>query len=76
MATGLIYRSFNDWSARGYMIKKGSKAAGRDENGTPLFSEEQVKPKWLADAYRASDENEHDFDPQYDDPYNLPGIFD
>lgn len=47
-------RTFNDWSERGYLIKKGSKSVGRNERGECLFSSDQVTKK----GYFGDDEDE------------------
>lgn len=39
-------KTFEDWSSEGYRIRKGEKAAARNEFGEPLFSDEQV---WKVD---------------------------
>ena len=38
-------QTFNEWSAAGYLILKGSKSVGRNEKGVPLFHISQVKRK-------------------------------
>lgn len=35
-------RTYDGWKAAGYQVVKGSKMVGRDEDGKPLFSDEQV----------------------------------
>ena len=36
------WRTFEEWSADGYRIVKGSKSQRRNEDGVPLFHLEQV----------------------------------
>ena len=41
-ADGEILHTYDEWTNKGYIIMKGSKANQRDENNKPLFSEYQV----------------------------------
>jgi hypothetical protein len=38
------YLTFDQWKAKGYHVKKGSKHVKRGYNNAPLFSSEQVEP--------------------------------
>lgn len=65
-------RTFDEWTALGYRIKRGSKAVGRNAQGVPVFSEDQV---WDPKAKRsygliilASDSQYDYWDVDYDDP--------
>lgn len=54
-------RTFDEWNAAGFIIKKGEKMCGRNEQGKPLFNENQVQyieldfeeEMDLADFYRS-----------------------
>ncbi len=65
-----MYRTFDDWSARGYKILKGSKATIR--NGKPKFSETQVE-NYSKPAYTTRDSS-YDTCP-YGDGYDVGGIY-
>lgn len=43
-----MVKTFDEWSAAGYRIKKGSKAVGRNNEGVPVFNIDQV---WRPGAY-------------------------
>lgn len=50
-------RTFQEWSRRGYSIKKGSKSIGKNQNGEPLFSYKQVNnPKYARDSWDSADD--------------------
>ena len=35
-------KTFDDWKAGGFRVRKGEKATGRDKQGVPTFTREQV----------------------------------
>jgi len=37
-----VYKTFKEWSKKGYRIEKGAKSSKRNEHGEPLFSSSQV----------------------------------
>lgn len=41
----MAYRTFEEWNARGRIVKKGEKAMGHLLDGTALFGKEQTKGK-------------------------------
>lgn len=41
----MAYRTFEEWNARGRIVKKGGKAMGHLLDGTALFGNEQTKGK-------------------------------
>ena len=38
-----ITRTFDEWIEKGYVVKKGSKSIGRNDQGTPIFNRTQVR---------------------------------
>lgn len=50
----MAYRTFNEWNARGRIIKKGEKAMGHLLDGTALFGKEQIKGKKSRDWWETS----------------------
>jgi hypothetical protein len=36
-------KSYNDWRAIGYQVKRGEKATGKDRAGAPTFTRDQVE---------------------------------
>lgn len=73
------YLSFDEWKARGYMIKKGQKHVKRGANNIPLFHRAQVDklPEQRAAIHRhnqwardeeASERREYDW-PDDDIPF-------
>lgn len=75
------YGSFDEWSAKGYTIKRGSKSTFRDEQGVPQFTDMQVKKRFVAASPHPSrcrvnrqDEEANEFREIYgDDAYGVLG---
>jgi hypothetical protein len=54
--------TFKEWKARGYMVKRGEKATGRNQDGAATFTKKQVK--WYTPMYNG---DYYDLDDFYDD---------
>lgn len=44
----MAYRTYDEWTARGRVVKQGEKAMGFLNDGTAIFGKEQTtkRPKW------------------------------
>jgi hypothetical protein len=63
-------RSFNEWSKSGYKILKGEKAIARMNDGTPLFSEDQVEKTLSPRARRFIEQSQREYDAYYKAHYD------
>lgn len=61
-------RTYNEWKAAGFQVKKGEKSTHRNREGSPVFTKTQVKS-----AYDPADEDYYEdalwmmSDPYFDD---------
>lgn len=60
-------KTFDEWKNDGYIIRKGSRSVGKNENGECLFSEDQV---FLPSTTRKFNQ-QIDYD---DDDYDIGGL--
>lgn len=54
--------TFKEWKRKGYVVNKGEKSTGRNDDGVATFTKRQVK--WSAPAYSG---DYYDLDDFYDD---------
>lgn len=71
--------TFDEWSGRGFWIKKGSKAVGFSPDGKALFTPSQVKPPnptYRQSGYRTSQRTSFGSTPYYREHEVPPGAYD
>lgn len=66
-------RTFDEWKALKYRIKKGAKSTKRNDEGKALFDYDQVTPPRARDTHKSV--GEYDYDNEMDQDFYYGSYF-